>query len=660
MRILFVSFLVFAAFLLNSCSPMQSEILLAEFGENQITLDEYEKAYAKSIGSVEIAASDSLQNKKDFLDLYVNFRMKLRDAQVRGFDEDEILQKELEDYRKQIGETYLLEKYLYGPRVAELYEKRKKEWRLSTISISAKRYTPEVAESIADSLITRIQNGESFEELVQQYSDDNFSKQKNGDIYYFTAGDVPTDFLKIFDSTKVGDIYPKPVRSSAGFHVIKVTDIRDRKFAIHARHIMVNIKRGAGFLDTAEAYEKVKMIYDRLMDGEDFAELAIEYSDDKVSAKDGGDLGYFPRRTMVPEFDYVAFNLEEGEISQPLKTKFGYHIIQLLKVQDYPTFEEYQKDLRDIYKRQYFRTDYYNMINSFKEDVGYKFNQSVFDLVINKDDTTTVKDYPNCAWRDEVKDSVIFSIGENNYVVDSVLIAFKDDYRLNIGVVDKLYFEELIKRYSSDFIFKKTLQILDFKDEEFAELMEDYKNGIYIFKLQEEEIWGNIESDTSALLNYFEANKENYRWPERAKFREIYSKSDSVINLCYSMLLNGDDFAEVASKYTERAKYQEKGGEWSPMAKGVNLVADAAFDLKEPGKFSQPQKYGNGWIIVKLEKIIPPGLKTFDEAKAEVTSRYQEEERIKLENQYINRLKKVYNPTIYYENLNEAFKPDKK
>ena len=121
------------ALILTSCAPEHSQIVLATFGNNKITMGQFEKAYENNVGSYEEAKKDSLAKLKKFLTLYVDFRMKLRNAWVRGFDKDQELQDELQQYKKQIGETYLLNKRIVEPGLDTLYNRRKWELRVSHI-----------------------------------------------------------------------------------------------------------------------------------------------------------------------------------------------------------------------------------------------------------------------------------------------------------------------------------------------------------------------------------------------------------------------------------------------------------------------------------------------------------------------------------------------
>lgn len=303
--------------------------VVAEFGKYEITLDEFEHAYAKNVGGWENAINKDLQEYKNFLDLYVKFKMKLRDAQVRAYDKDEDLMNELKDYQKQVGVSYILEKKINEPGVKQLYDRRKEEFRVSHIMIRPDSLGDEAARLKAQAILDSIKNGQSFENMAMKYSDDKFSGVAGGDIYFITAGLLPYEFEDPMYTLKAGEIYPDVVKTRYGYHLIKVTQRQHRFPKIKASHILIGYHNSEGQIDTAFAKLRADSVLAQLNAGASFEEMALKYSDDPGSKEKGGDLGYFERRMMVKEFDEVAFQMEVGQISDLVQTNFGYHIIKL-------------------------------------------------------------------------------------------------------------------------------------------------------------------------------------------------------------------------------------------------------------------------------------------------------------------------------------------
>ncbi|MEJ2495597.1 MAG: peptidylprolyl isomerase, partial [Ignavibacteriaceae bacterium] len=343
-----------------------AQTVIGEFGNYKITLNDFENAYARNVGGWEEAKKDSFNQYKDFMELYMRYRMKLRNAQVRSYDTDPELINELKNYRQQVGKTYIVEKTIIEPGIKKLYDRRKEELRVSHIMFRPGKDGDQASLDLANAVLDSIKNGASFEEMAKKYSQDTFSGPSGGDIFYVTAGILPVEFEDAMYSLQPGEVYSKPVKTNYGYHLIKVTERHPRTPKIRASHILISYYDDNKQLDSAGAKLLADSILAQLKNGASFEELAEKYSDDKGSASKGGDLGYFERRQMVKPFDEAAFNLKVGEISDLVQTNYGYHIIKLTDRQAYPDFESSKADLKKMYQKQRFDADYANYIDSLK------------------------------------------------------------------------------------------------------------------------------------------------------------------------------------------------------------------------------------------------------------------------------------------------------
>ena len=642
------------AFVFYSCSPQNSQVI-AKFGDQTIGLKEFEKAYASNVGGIEQAKKDSLSKMKNYLNLYVDFRMKLRDAFVRGYDQDSSLQAEIRNYKKEIGVTYILDKKLIEPAVEKLYNRRKWEYRVSHLMIRPDSTGPQAAKEKAEKILDSLKNGANWDEMVKKYSDDKFSASDGGDIFYVTAGELPYEFEDAFYATEPGNIYPKVIQTQYGFHIIKVTDKRERRPEIRASHILVAFRNSSGQVDTTGTWEKIDTVMQKLKQGEDFAALAKEYSDDPGSKIKGGDLGYFGIRMVVKHFAEAAFNLKNiGDISGIVKTRYGYHIIKLTGVKPYPTLEEDRDKLKEIYQKTRYQADYDTLINKLEAKYNYALNgQTEKDIIGLGDSLKVGQANPEI---DKIKNEALFTYDGKSFTVGDFWDRLGEEKNYTNLPVTPALVKQATDKISGEVMLENDAYNLDKTDPKFAELMENYKNGIYIFRLQEDEVWNKVKIDSTDLRQYYEKNKDKYVWPDQVEFSEIFAKTDSVINKDYKLLQSGESFESVANKYTERPELKVKKGYWGIVDAASSPYAKEANSLTEPGTYSKPFSVEGGYSIVKLIKKIPSHLKTFEEAKAEVSSAYQEVEIKRHENDYINQLKKLYKPEIYYDKLEEAFK----
>lgn len=650
-------FLVTFIFIQLSSFVNISAQVVAEFGKYDITLDEFEHAYAKNVGGWENAINKDMQEYKNFLDLYVKFRMKLRDAQVRAYDKDEKLMGELKDYQKQVGVSYILEKKVNEPGIKQLYERRKEEFRVSHIMIRPDTLGDEGAKLKAQAILDSIKSGQSFEAMAMKHSDDKFSGAAGGDIYFITAGLLPYEFEDPMYTLKAGEVYPEIVKTRYGYHLIKVT-VRQHRFSkIKASHILIGYHGKDGNIDSAFAKLRADSVLTQLRAGVSFEELALKYSDDPGSKEKGGDLGYFERRMMVKEFDEVAFQMEVGQISDIVQTNFGYHIIKLTEKMDTQPYEAEYESLKNIFTKQRSTHEMEVLVESLKKKYNFSIDENVLKSFVEKSDSLRFgMVHPKY---DEIAAGVLFSYAGKNVTIGNFLEAASRNSKLTSKPMDNA--DEVINAINilaEEMLLEEEAMNLDKEDTQFAQLMNDYRDGIFIFKIQEEEVWNKVKIDSADVYNYWNTNKEKYSWPERISFTEIYSTKDSTIQKYYGMLSEGASFDTLASLYTERSTKKKENGKYDLQAVDYSDFYKEANKIANVGDYSKPAAFGGGFVMFKLNDRQPARLKTFEEAKAEVSGEYQEMMSKKLENDYLASLEKRYGPKVYYDKLENAFKQE--
>jgi peptidyl-prolyl cis-trans isomerase SurA len=650
--IIYFSFLI--SFLLISCSSKHSEIVLAEFGDTKVKLGEFENAYAKNAGSVESAKTDSINKLKNFLDLYVNFKMKLRDAAVRGYEKDSELMNELIDYKKKVGVTYILEKQIVDPGVQDLYDKRKWELRVSHIMIRPDSTGDEGARLKAAAILDSIKNGVSFKELASRNSQDFYSAPLGGDIFYITAGLLPAEFEDACYKTQAGQVYPEVVQTRYGQHLIKVTEKRERIPKIKASHILVDFNNSAGEMDTIAAKATIDSVKMLLNAGGNFEQLASQYSEDPGSKDKGGDLGFFERRMMVQEFDEAAFNLKVGEVSDIVKSNFGYHIIKVTEKAPLPSLDEERENLKKIYRQTKYQAQYDKLVDSLRNKYAYKLNGQTFSALVEKSDSMRVGD--ESSKLDEIKDMPLYTFSNQSVSVSNYWQKLGAASDFANRMVDADLITNSVKKISGDDLLEQEALNLEKTNPSFAELMEDYKNGIFIFKLQEDEIWNKVSVDSVKLYDFYQNTKEKYVWPDRVSYSEIFTRNDSLSQVYMKQLNAGANFDTLASKFTERPGFKEKAGRFDLTDAKSNLLAIEADKLKNSGEYTSPVNNAGGYSIVRLNSKEKSRIKTFDEAKAEVSGAFQDFESKRLEREYLDGLKMRYKPVFYYDKLEKAFK----
>lgn len=659
MRLAKLSLLILPILFLISCTAEHSKIIVAEYGKYQITMSDFEKEYAKNSGGFEKAKKDSLPAYKNFLDLLVNYKLKLRDAEVRGYNKDLDMQKEYDDYKINIGTTLFLDREFYDSNLRSLYEKRKTEYRVSHIFITEdSTRNKQQAEAFTKELIARIAKGENFEKLAKEYSKDTQTGNDGGDVYYQVAGRIAVPALEdAVYSLQSGQVYPEPVWSGYGYHVIKVTDKRPRRVALRVSHAMALFADSTGKRDTALALKNIQEIEKRIKAGEDFGEVAKKYSQDRGSAEKGGDLGFIDHTQMVKEFDDAAFKLKVGEVSSIVKSRFGFHIIKVTEEKPYPEYEADRENLKNLFQKIRYKTEYDKFTQKLLKESNFVVNAETRKKVLQNADTMKLGvDYPTSKLKKANGNETIFSFANKNVSVDSLFYFIKRKIEGSPQRLDEKTLDDFITQYSQDLIIREKALNYDQVDKEFATLMNEYKNGMYLFKILDEEVWSKINTDSSAIKKFWDNVKDKFKWGNRVEFKEIHVSADSSMNKINSLLKQGVNFDSLYAKYNQRFGYENKPGYYGLVDVGYNILAEEANKLNKFGEISKSFPFENGFSIVKLIRKDAARQKTFDEAKAETASMLQESESKRLEAEYIEKLKNLYKVKINYDELSKAFK----
>ena len=512
-------------------------------------------------------------------------------------------------------------------------------------------------EDLGKELIDRIQKGENFETIAKQYSKDNYTKNNGGDVGYFTAGQINSPEIEgAAYSTELGQVYPHLIKSGYGYHIIKITEKYPRKPSVHVAHILASFTDSTQKADTVRALKKIQNIEQQLKKGAGFAELAAKYSDDKRSGIKGGDIGFIERGRTVKEFEDVAFKMKKDQISSIIKSRYGFHIIKYIEESKDKPFDEQKDELKELYQRVKYNKDYNELTEKLKTEFKYSKNDDVLNQILSAGDTLkTQNDYLNSNLKKEFGLKTVFTVNGNPFNADSLFYYMIASGNFSNKKIDSNILNNGLNKYSGVVLIREKVVNYDKQNPEFGKLLEEYRNGTYLFKILDEEVWAKISIDSVKLRAYYNLIKDNYKTKAQVEYKEIHCQKELVINDCYNFAVQKFNFDTLYVRYNERKNI------------GTNTVSglvdydtskqsQQAYDLKDIGDISKPFKVDDGWSIVKILKRIPSRNKIYDEAKSEVASILQDQETKRLENEYIARLKKEYEPKLYYNELTKAFK----
>jgi peptidyl-prolyl cis-trans isomerase SurA len=558
-------------------------MVVASIGDSDITLGEYEDLYLKTSTNREDAAGLTLEEREKFLGLLTNFRLKLMDAYNSGLDRDPAIQSEMNLYKGSLASSFLVEREVMRPGVRKLYDERQTEYRASHILLNLPESTDPAdtaaVEKKAYELIARLKAGESIDSLAVQFSQDPSAKQNMGDLYYFTSGQMVRPFEEAVIGMKVGEVLDHPVRSQYGLHIIKLLDRKPAPGEIRCSHLMARFTSPTPSPeDTLKAYQKLQGLLDSLRLGTPFAELAKRHSEDPGSAPNGGDLGWFGRRRWVQEFDEEAFKLKPGQTSGIIRSRYGYHLIHCTDTRLPKTFEESENDIQKLYEQVRFNEDKQNYVRKLKKETGFSLDQTVLKRFISELDTnSTMK---NAAWADSLtpatRQAPLMRFGNRTISVDSVVTVLKQRPDLQTTSLRPGSFGGTIDKVAEQFVFMVKSETIDKQYPEFASLMKEYMDGILLYQVEQQKIWGSMTVTDSASRAYFEKNREKFMFPDRVEFTEIRAASDSAAQSFYTRVMNGSTFRQIVVE--DSTRMARKNNHMLPFAKKSSRLSGETLD----------------------------------------------------------------------------------
>lgn len=513
--LLVIAMLAFSA---SNCNKANKT--LVDIGDDKITLGEFEKQYLKTVGNIDTARNKSIDEKKQFLNLYINFRLKVKDARERGLLNNPDIQKDVEEYKRNFAPTYLVDKEIVKEKVEDLYEKRKDEVRASHILINLpENASPQdsiMAYQKADSVIARLEKGEDFGTVAEMYSMDRTVKSNRGDLYYFTAGMTVPEFEDAVYALKVGDISKKPVRTMFGLHIIKLTDRKPRIESVKISHILIQDKRDSigNVIDSVGTYQRALDVYNKAKGGESFESLVQQFSEDAGSKVQNGDLGNVERRRLAQPLDSTAFTMSVNDVAGPIRTPYGWHIVKKFAEKKVGSLEKEFETIKNEFKKsKAYKDEYAKFVETLKGKFSYKIEAGGLNFLKSKfDSVKSVSDYNmDSLFTAGDKEMVIASYdGGQVKIIDLInhLNVNRDFARMPLN--DQTLQAMINSASESPLLNKKAKDSNIEKDDEFIANITDYENGLLVFRVDQDELWSKVKINDGDITTFYETNKTKY------------------------------------------------------------------------------------------------------------------------------------------------------
>lgn len=522
------------------------EPYILKIANTPVTTREFQYVYNKNNAN----QSDSYSNKsiREYLDLYVKFRLKVREAESMGLDTTKEFNAELAGYKKQLATPYMTEKSVTERLVKEAYQRLNEEVKASHILIKVNENAEPKDTLIAYNKILEIRknalSGEGFDALAKKYSDDPSAQTNFGNLGYFTSMQMVYPFEDGAYKTKMGEI-SMPVRTKFGYHLIKVYDRRAAKGEIKVAHIMVRYSMGSSTEDSIASLKKINEIYSKLQKGEKWEILCTEFSDDMNSRNKGGELPPFTTGNMIPSFEDASFKLNSAnDIAAPIQTQYGFHIIKLIEKKNIQSFETMESTIKAKVAKDS-RSDLSKtfLLNRLRRENKFTENQAAQSYIYSLADSNLTKGkfIYNAAKKENSQ--TLFSIGTKKYLVNDFLMYLKSKQKNKSTGSPNHTMNLLYKDYVNESLLINEEANLESKYVDYKMLTKEYRDGILLFQLMDAKVWTKAIEDTAGLKNYFAENKDQYKWTRRCD-AVVYNCADIATLIRVKTKLN-DKFFDV-------------------------------------------------------------------------------------------------------------------
>ncbi len=638
MKRLFVLIVLTALFLTHA----QDNEVLMKINHKPITTDEFTHLYLKNLDLVQDSKQRDIDNYKN---LFIDYKLELEDAYTQKYDTNPRFKRELKKYRDELAKKYLSDNEIMDKLTREAYERMKQDVHVAHILIQIPSNALPTDTLKAYKKIMKIykkaKNGADFKELAKKYSQDPSVKSNGGDLDYINVFHTVYSFETAAYQTPIGQI-SKPFRTRFGYHIVKVLDKRPARGKIEVAHILAIDNPKINRVKPQNAKTRIDNIYKKLINKEDtFENLAKKFSDDKVSARSGGRLRKFGIHEMIPVFEEHAFALKNpGDFSKPFKSRYGWHIIKLIKKYPIPPYKEIKNDLRRKVAR--------DGRSKLSKEKLYKKIQKQFpvrQIIPLKNILPMITlDFFKNSWKipgNQWKQKTLFNINNDKNI--SVYKFFEYIYKrqqknTNNFSRKKQIVQNLLNQFKKQELMKYYNNHLEKIYPEFASIVKEYKEGLLLFNIKSDKVWNKAVKDTLGLKNFFDTHKKNYLQPKKYKIwlAQVNDKKTAK-------KLQKDFDKNIKIKKIKR-KYEGKG----LIVKEKIYNADDNFIKKHNLEKHSVIRYKDGkqFVVIKLQKVIPSQIPEMEKVKGKVINDYQNY----LEKQWLQDLRKKYPVEINQEN----------
>jgi len=619
---------------------------LFTYGKKVVDKEEFIRAYNKNKTPV----ADKEKALREYLDLYIKFKLKVNAALDLKLDTLPQLVYDAQSFRSQIEDSYLNNEKALNDLLAEAFIRSQKDLRVLHffIPVTADQKpddTLKIYKSITGLYNSLAAGKADYAALINTEP----VKAKQSDIGFITAFTLPYEYENIAYSLHVGQV-SKPYRSKNGWHVFKVIEERKAVGKWKAAQILLAIPPQGSDAEKKILEKRADSIYRLLQNGADFAALARQFSDDKITYTNGGELPEFGTGKFDLAFENEIFKLSRnGDISKPFLTPYGYHIVKRLSQNPVSTDKNdpaFQFDLKQkIQQDSRVNTAKEIFVKQILKQTGFKKAGAVSDADLFRYADSVVINPAS-----ETDNAVVYPISNKPlYFFGKTKISGKDwldfirAYRTNAELYQGESNTALVEKFISVTALDFYKSHLEEYNTEFRYQMEEFKEGNVLFEIMERNVWGNAGIDTAGLLKHYNENKSKYLWGASADIILFNCANKAIAGEASEALKNGKSWRKITEDSNNMIQADSGRFELSQ----IPLILDAknpAGAITEIVTNAQDENTAFAKIIKKYNADLQ---RSFDEARGLVINDYQNI----IEERWINELKKKYpvkvNETVF-------------
>jgi peptidyl-prolyl cis-trans isomerase SurA len=639
-----------------SFAQQPSDILMT-IDDKQVTKDEFLRIYNKNSS----IADEQKKSVDDYLDLFINYKLKVIEAEKLGYDTVSSYLKEMDGYTKQLAKPYLESDESLDSFVLEAYQRTLEEVNASHILLTLNQNalpkdTAEVYNRIMSIRDRIVNKGESWDEVIKKESP-NPGNEIGGDLGWFAGFRMVYPFESAAYNTPVGQI-SMPVRTEYGYHLVRVNDRRKNRGEVQVSHILTVLPKNYSDIEFNAAQQKIQNAYNDLQQGADWNETVQKYSEHKKTIGRGGDLGWLKTGRVPDGILDAAFALDSGEYSKPIQTEYGFHIIKVTGFRPVPTFDavkaDYQKQVKTTPAITNITKNW--SLDKIKQEYGYKYYEENLDPLYAKLDSGIFKK----TWNPDVAKDLtapVFTIGDKTYTQYDLAKFISTKKFIPNTPSFAVSIRQRLFSYIDEKIYDYEISQLPKKYPEYRYLLEEYHDGILLFNLTEDKVWKQAVDDSTGLENYYNSLPEKYSWGKRLAITK-YSYKDSllaskILKLAKNRIKSGLSAADMSKSICPLDSLPCLSFVELKYEKGDNAIADSMTWKK--GSYIVTKDKENH-LIYFVDDILPEKTKTLKDARGLYTADYQ----TYLEKQWIQELRNKYTISINQDILNQIRAEEKK